>query len=209
MMDDNNNMDSELSKWLDDVRNHKSWKDRLTQLENLAPEDYDKTYQEILDKIRKIAKNEVIIEYWENSFPDIGPAAEAVWEGESSRAEKRLLTVFLFVLEWLVQQKKDNISSGQNYFAPTKETQEVKEELFHFVHPEIDDKEAWRVHNVVKRLVARQGIQEICSYLLQMKKDGKVLLPQSPSTAYKELVRMGMPNGEGFSEKTFMKYYGN
>ncbi len=83
----------------------------------------------------------------------------------------------------------------------------MTEELFHFVHPEVDDEGAWRIHNAVKRLVARQGIQEICSFLLQMKKDGKVLLPQSPSVAYTELVRIGMPNGEGYSLKTFERYY--
>jgi hypothetical protein len=31
----------------------------------------------------------------------------------------------------------------------------------------------------------------------------------SPSAAYAELVRMGMPSGEGFSESTFRKYYSN
>lgn len=81
------------------------------------------------------------------------------------------------------------------------------EELFHFVHPEIDDEEAWQIHNAVKRLVARQGIQEICNHLLEMKKDGKLLLPVSPMAAYEEVVRMGMPNGEGYSLKTFQRYY--
>ena len=83
------------------------------------------------------------------------------------------------------------------------------EELFHFVHPELDDREAWRIHDAVKRLVARQGVQEICQYLLQWRKENKVLLPLSPSSAYSELVRMGMPNGEGFSESTFRNYYKN
>lgn len=83
------------------------------------------------------------------------------------------------------------------------------EELFHFVHPDISDAEAWKVHDAVKRLVARQGIQEICQYMLQLRKENKVLLPPSPSSAYIELVRMGMSDGEGFSESTFRKYYRN
>jgi hypothetical protein len=37
--------------------------------------------------------------------------------------------------------------------------------------------------------------------------DKKILLPQSADSAYTELVRMGMPDGEGFQKKTFMKYY--
>ena len=81
------------------------------------------------------------------------------------------------------------------------------EELFHFVHPELDDREASRIHDAVKRLVARQGIQEICQYLLQLKNEKKVMLPQNAEKMYAELVRMGMPDGEGYSPKTFMKYY--
>ena len=81
------------------------------------------------------------------------------------------------------------------------------EELFHFVHPEFDDKEAWLIHDAVKRVVKRQGIQEICQYLTLLKNEKKVLLPQAPAVAYAELVRMGMPSGEGFNEITFRKYY--
>lgn len=81
------------------------------------------------------------------------------------------------------------------------------EELFHFVHPELDDTEAWRIHNAVKRVVKLQGIQMICMYLTQLKSEKKVLLPPIPSAAYAELVRLGMPDGEGFNETTFRKYY--
>ena len=81
------------------------------------------------------------------------------------------------------------------------------EEMFHFVHPELDEQEGWKIHNTVKRVVKLQGIQMICQYLMQLKDDRKVLLPPIPSAAYTELVRMGMPNGEGFNEITFRKYY--
>ncbi len=81
------------------------------------------------------------------------------------------------------------------------------EELFHFVHPELDEAEAWRIHDAVKRLVKLQGIQMICQYLTRLKNEKKVLLPPNPSAAYAELVRMGMPHGEGFNETTFRKYY--
>lgn len=85
--------------------------------------------------------------------------------------------------------------------------QENSEELFHFIHPSVEREDEWHIHNEVKRLVSRNGIQEICAYLREKKKDKKVLLPQSPSIAYTELVRMGMPTGEGFNDKTFYKYY--
>ena len=96
--------------------------------------------------------------------------------------------------------------------APTEEQRidnphERNEELFHFVHPELDEAEAWRIHDAVKRIVKLQGIQMICQYLTQLKDEKKVLLPPNPSAAYTELVRMGMPNGEGFNEATFRKYY--
>lgn len=83
------------------------------------------------------------------------------------------------------------------------------EELCHFIHPSVDSRQERRVHMEVKRLVRRQGIQEICRHLHEMRRENKVLLPQSPSTAYAELVRMGMPSGEGFNENTFRKYYNN
>lgn len=90
---------------------------------------------------------------------------------------------------------------------PAANSQERNEELFHFIHPEIEDGEAWRIHDAVKRVVKHQGIQMICQYLLQLRNEKKVLLPPNPSAAYTELVRMGMPDGEGFNETTFRKYY--
>ena len=86
---------------------------------------------------------------------------------------------------------------------------ESTEELFHFIHPSVDEDQEWAIHRVVKRLVKCYGVQEICSYLKQMAAEKKVLLPQMPSAAYAELVRMGMPSGEGFNESTFRKYYVN
>lgn len=85
---------------------------------------------------------------------------------------------------------------------------ESDEELFHFIHPNVGADDEVGVHNEVKRLVRRYGIQEICGYLSAMADQHKVLLPVSVQTAYDELVRMGMPSGEkGFDYKTFAKYY--
>lgn len=83
----------------------------------------------------------------------------------------------------------------------------VDKELFHFIHPEVNDAEAVSVHQQVKRLVSRFGIQQICEYLSQMASERKILLPTGVKAAYDELVRMGMPEGEGFAYKTFEKYY--
>lgn len=96
----------------------------------------------------------------------------------------------------------ENVDKGTE---PSKE--KPNEDLFHFVHPEIEDEEAWKIHNAVKRLVKTQKVKEICSFLRELKKQGRVLLPESPSVAYNELVRMGMPTGEGFSEKYFSACY--
>ena len=76
-----------------------------------------------------------------------------------------------------------------------------------FVHPSVDTDTAWQIHDEIARLVTRQGIQEICKYLAQLSADKKVLLPQNAEKAYNELVRLGMPDGEGYSLKTFTKYY--
>lgn len=86
-------------------------------------------------------------------------------------------------------------------------SQKREEKLTFFIHPSVDDTQEWQIHDEIARLVARQGIQEICKYLSQMSKDHKVLLPQNAEKAYKELVRLGMPDGDGYSLKTFTKYY--
>ena len=76
-----------------------------------------------------------------------------------------------------------------------------------FIHPSVDAEQEWQIHDEIARMVARQGIQEICRYLSQLSDEKKVLLPQNAEKAYNELVRLGMPDGEGYSLKTFTKYY--
>ena len=88
-----------------------------------------------------------------------------------------------------------------------QEAQERNEERFHFVHPEVEDDEAWRIHDAVKRLVAHQRVPEICAYLKELRQKGKVMLPSISAIMYNELVRLGMPTGEGFSEKHFSNSY--
>ena len=102
-----------------------------------------------------------------------------------------------------------NIEDGQHVSLqqPASNNKNRNEEPFRFVHPELDETEAWRIHDAVKRIVKLQGVQMICQYLTQLKDEKKVLLPPNPSAAYTELVRMGMPDGEGFNETTFRKYY--
>ena len=108
----------------------------------------------------------------------------------------------------IVNGKEEPQSEPQSIDEQQQEGEtEMDEEMFHFVHPELEEQEGWKIHNAVKRVVKLQGIQMICQYLMQLKDDRKVLLPPNPSAAYSELVRMGMPNGEGFNEITFRKYY--
>lgn len=90
------------------------------------------------------------------------------------------------------------------------ETQNINEEdneLFRFIHPAMDEDQERKINNEVKRLVTKHGIQEICQYLYKMSSQEKILLPQNPGVAYKELTRIGMPDGDGFTLKTFQKYY--
>ena len=85
--------------------------------------------------------------------------------------------------------------------------EEENEERFHFIHPEIEDDEAWRIHKAIKRLVAYQKAKEIGQYLYELKKEHKLLLPDSSDVMYTELVRLGMPTGDGFSKKYFSSCY--
>ncbi len=99
-------------------------------------------------------------------------------------------------IELTVKQKAEAVAPVERDGKPT-----------FFVHPSVDVEEQWQIHDEIVRLVARQGIQEICKYLSQLGEAQKVLLPQNAEKAYNELVRLGMPDGEGYSLKTFTKYY--
>ena len=48
---------------------------------------------------------------------------------------------------------------------------------------------------------------EICAYLKELKQKGKVMLPSNSAIMYNELVRLGMPTGDGYSEKHFSNSY--
>lgn len=86
--------------------------------------------------------------------------------------------------------------------------EDFQKELFHFVHPALEEDEGWQVHREVERLVKQFDVQEICKRLNILKKEGKVLLPQNSKNAHEELIRMGMPIEKGgFGYKTFCKYY--
>lgn len=103
----------------------------------------------------------------------------------------------------------------EGFFADSQDAEVVEDEctkpedevLFHFIHPEIGTDEEQRIHQQVKRLVNRFGVQEICKYLGQLAEQNKIFLPQSVEVAYTEMKRMGMPDGEGYAYKTFAKYY--
>lgn len=115
------------------------------------------------------------------------------------------------------KEDKKNINLSQKEVAKVKEkSEEAVEhteiakpmEIFRFVHPALEEEEEWRVHREVERLVKRFDVQEICMRLNQLKKEGKVLLPQNTKNAHEELIRMGMPTEKaGFEYKTFCKYY--
>ena len=106
-----------------------------------------------------------------------------------------------------LNKELENVLNGKVSGHTVSCLNEYGEEMFHFIHPSLDDEEGWKIHNEVKRLVKRQSIPDICQYLKKLASEEKILLPLMPSVAYAELVRMGMPNGEGFSEKYFRNCY--
>lgn len=114
------------------------------------------------------------------------------------------------------KEDKRNLNLSQKKVTKVKKSEEAEEpaeivkpkEIFRFVHPALEEVEGWRVHREVERLVKRFDVQEICMRLSQLKKEGKVLLPQNTKNAHEELKRMGMPAEKtGFEYKTFCKYY--
>lgn len=112
----------------------------------------------------------------------------------------RLLTL-LAVRDAMMKKlhKEDQTST-----IPEQKNDEV---LFRFIHPSMNSEQGRQIHEEVKRLVAHHAMQEICNYLYQLKEEKKILLPMILTTTYDELVRMGMPQGDGYSMKNFQKYY--
>ena len=113
----------------------------------------------------------------------------------------RLLT--LLAVREVMLEKESRMDSEQGNAIGVKED----EEIFRFVHPALDDDTAQKVSAEIKRLVKRQSMQDICKYLTEQEKEKKILLPIAPGATYKELLRVGMPEGEGFTIRNFQKYY--
>lgn len=112
--------------------------------------------------------------------------------------------------EWLSPSKGDKIkipATHEDSGESVNNEKPEEEERFHFIHVEIEDEEAWHIHRAIKRLVANYRVPEICNYLKEQKQRGKLMLPLNPSGLYNELVRLGMPKGEGFTEKNFSNIY--
>ena len=110
----------------------------------------------------------------------------------------------------LIRQDMERLEQGltnQPSLSSAASTSDHQKELFHFVHPEIEEEEAWRIHKAVKRLVQYQKVPEICAYLKNLAEKNELLLPPNPSFVYEELVRLGMPTGEGYSDKYFAACY--
>ena len=103
-----------------------------------------------------------------------------------------------------IRQESRETGNGNSLPAQSNILERSGERLCSLIHPAVDRLHEWQIHDEIKRLVKRYKLQEICRYLVQMRKENKVLLPFSPQAAYTELVRMGMPE---FNESTFRKYY--
>ena len=110
------------------------------------------------------------------------------------------------VIQQAAPQTESKGAGGQT--PQNNDNQDRDEKQFQFIHYSISKEDGWAIHDEIKNLVARQKIQMICKCLKEMNNEKKLLLPSdNPSAVYKELVRMGMPNGKGFSEVSFRKYY--
>ena len=105
------------------------------------------------------------------------------------------------------EEEKDEIPMRSDEQITPVVGRDKEEERFHFVHPEIEDEEAWRIHDAVKRLVTFQKVPEICAYLRVQEMKDRLLLPPNPIFVYEELKRLGMPTGVGYSEKYFAACY--
>lgn len=90
-----------------------------------------------------------------------------------------------------IRQESRETGPGSCLTAQTATQEGSGEKLCSLIHPAVDRLHEWQVHNEIKRLVQQYKLQDICRYLVFMRKGNKVLLPSSPQAAYRELVRMG------------------
>jgi len=181
----------------------------LDPIIQLLPYDFELTeeFKVAFAKFKRFVKTEgSILKFNYNSygkyvlshFYDFAPAQiSAIFD----------LDVMLFLIHQEMERLEPEQTQKLSLSSAAAATSDQEEELFHFIHPEIEEDEAWHIHRVVKRLVAHHAIRDICRFLNKMASEKKILLPQSAEKTYIELRRMGMPDGEGFGEKYFMRYY--
>lgn len=184
-----------LSKVMDDY----AWKGMLQQLQDASPNELKKFRELGIEEVKKGVPGNL----WLFSNHQVECVVTDIWnEGQMLLLTLKSLTVWMLSLVWIEQNTKTAEADGAAHAMS-----ERCEEMFHFVHPEIYGEEAWGVHDAVKRLVVHQRIPEICAYLKELKQKSRVMLPSASAVMYKELVRMGMPTGEGYSEKHFTNCY--
>lgn len=168
--------------------------------------------KELSDNFINVAAKLKRYSYWEGDkfMIDYPLAKQYLYRIFDKLSNDQRITLYYYNVQMIqLHQDMDELAKQQasEEHAEADVTTQHDEEIFKFVHPSFDDEEAWKVHKEVKRLVKRQGIQEICLYLKKLASEDKIYLPIMPSVAYAELVRMGMPTTEGFGEKYFGKHY--
>ena len=176
------------------------------------PEDYEfpEPFVKCCAKLRRyVSWNDDILQIHYNDYGRYICRSMHKFSLEQLAAIYELDTMLSLIHQDMVKLKPELAKrlNATSFNQTASELQESGEEMFHFVHPSLDDEEGWKIHKEVKRLVKRQGVQGICMYMKEMAKEKQILLPPMPSVAYAELVRMGMPDGEGFSEKYFKNHY--
>ena len=92
---------------------------------------------------------------------------------EKTQAAWRVICDYFMIYDWWpsVARKVEDVFD------------EAPDELFHFIHPTVGPSMEKKIHDEIARLVKRHGIQEICQYLLEMRDEKKVLLPQGAEKA--------------------------
>ena len=104
---------------------------------------------------------------------------------KQDNADSRMVNQTAWILNYQPTIGEQHIHMGEQQAQAVQEEKtedeaytwkwERNEELFHFVHPELDEAEAWRIHDAVRRVVRLQGIQMICQYLVEAKDRGEAV----------------------------------
>ena len=188
---------------------------KAKQIERLQRGNNNRLYRPTEVEILKMLLSDEKQEY--NRLADMrefrgSRAYNSIW-GKRTSDVLRMTELFLAYLNDQIRWKENQTNSSETKKdqsvnkSPRSKSQETVE-LFEYIHYRIvDEEERLRVHQMVLNIVALPKIPQVCAALKDLKQKELILSNIDPSSMLKELRRLGLPKGKGFSDQNFYSAY--